>query len=164
MSDYSFPECQPAAVPAANPLPRSASEIDADADCVFAAMDLDGDGQISRDELSAHLSTAGYSQFAANSILELFIEAEGITRAILRDRFARFETLRQSPGLINGNDVSDRAAASIRAAAEKLFDQIRRQGESTFRQAECEPPAPPSAAPLCRPMSRTSSRLIRSPF
>lgn len=136
VSDYSFPESQSAAAHAAEPLQQSTSETEADADCVFAAMDLDGDGEISRAELSAHLKTAGYSQFAANNILDLCFEAEGVTRVCLRDRFARFETLRQAPGLINGNEVSERAATNIRVSAEQLFDQIRRQGESTFRQAE----------------------------
>ena len=111
-----------------------------DADIVFAALDLDGDGYVSRDELSLHLSAAGYSQFAASNILELCCEAEGITtRSCLRERFARFATLRQAPGLVVGNEACEEAAAFIRAKADELFDQIRLQGEHSIRQAECAP-------------------------
>jgi len=73
-----------------------------EADKVFTLIDLDGDGEISRGELEAHLSVAGFEDAAvANLWLTLDVAPQDgvLSRAEFREAFVRYEPLREAPGL-----------------------------------------------------------------
>ena len=46
------------------------ADVEADADAVFAVIDEDGNGSITRPELLTHLTKAGYTEAAVNMIFD----------------------------------------------------------------------------------------------
>jgi len=77
------------------------TEIHADADNLFNAVDIDGNGSISETELRVHLrSFSGYSDPAITKIFEMLdVDASGeISRGELQDAFVKYSALRQAIG------------------------------------------------------------------
>jgi len=77
------------------------SEIHADADALFAAIDVNGDGTVSKDELRDHLKQ--FSKYSFKAISNLFkmldVNKDGdIEREELRNAFVKYSALRQAIG------------------------------------------------------------------
>lgn len=148
ISGYDFPAAEAGAeaaaeavAPVALPEGQALSQIEADADAVFAVLDVNGDGRLSMEELGRHLGAAGYSQAAVDNLFRTFCaDSATIARAGLRDAFVRFATLRQAPGLIQSHSPEDESAASIATDAEALFNAI----------ASTSSPAPHGSRLICR--------------
>lgn len=145
---------EPASAPAASaapavPEPETVAQIHADADAVFALLDLDGDEQLTLEELSWHLRGAGYSQPAVENIFStLCADSEcriatvseecddrTVSRDELRQCFERFATLREVPGLVNKRP-SPELTEEIERAADELFDAIDSDGDGQISKVE----------------------------
>ena len=136
ISDYDFPSAPapaPAPAPTAPPVGAALTQLEADADAVFAVLDLNGDGLISMAELGQHLKLAGYTQSAVDNIYRTLLADtadsaaraladNAVTRAELRLGFARFATLREAPGLIAA--AAEKAVGDVQARADELYDAI----------------------------------------
>ena len=111
------------------------AEIFADAVASFSAIDLDGDGQITHDELRSHLRGCGYSMSAANTIFAaLDTNEDGVlTLEELADGFVRYEALREAPGL----GWSDADRSELDAEADAAFAQIDTDGNGEVSIDEC---------------------------
>ena len=74
--------------------------LHADADALFARLDVDGDNEISLDELRAHLQTRGYADVAVDKIFaRLDLNLDGaLSRDELRAAFLRYSALRYATG------------------------------------------------------------------
>lgn len=147
---------EPAAASAAPSAPPMSEEetvarIHADADAVFALLDLDGDEQLTLEELSWHLGGAGYSLAAVENIFStLCADSEcriatvseecddrTVSRDELRQCFERFATLREVPGLVNTKEPnSKKMTAEIERAADELFDAIDTDGDGQISKVE----------------------------
>jgi hypothetical protein len=94
--------------------------IHADADAVFNVIDSDGDGSVSREELTNHLVSAGYTESAVNAIFsKLDSNADGVlSRDELRAGFVNYSPLRTAPGL---GAYNSEFIAEITADADTLF-------------------------------------------
>jgi Ca2+-binding EF-hand superfamily protein len=125
-------QTQSAPAPEASP-----AQIRADAECVFAVLDYDGDGQLTIAELSQHLGAAGYSSAAIDNLFETVdINNDGeISCDELCACFSRFATLRQEPGL--GDFVLDFVDES-NAIADELFDEIDGDGDGQITKVELQ--------------------------
>lgn len=112
-------------------------QIKADAKCVFAVLDYDGDGQLTIAELSQHLGGAGYSVAAiANLFDTVDIDKDGeISCDELCACFARFATLRQEPGL---GDFDVDFVDESNLMADELFDQIDIDGDGQITKVELQ--------------------------
>merc|ERR1712070_336601 len=89
--------------------PASAEDlavIRADADAIFTFLDADGDGSISQEELSSHLSKSGYSDTAIATIFKkLDTNEDGIlSREEMYNGCVQYSPLRSAPGLGNYNE------------------------------------------------------------
>ena len=76
-------------------------EIHQDADALFAAIDSDGNGAISKDELRDHLKTFSSYSFKAISNIFKLLDANkdgGIEKEELRSAFVKYSALRQAIG------------------------------------------------------------------
>lgn len=95
----------------------------ADADAVFAVIDRDGSGEISRDELLEHLVQCGYSAEAVDKVfMKLDADRSGcLSREELRSGFRQFTPLRQAPGFGNYNE---QFKEQIHVDADALFNAI----------------------------------------
>lgn len=76
-------------------------EIHQDADALFAAIDSDGNGSISKDELREHLKT--FSKYSFKAISKIFkmldVNKDGsIEKEELRNAFVQYSALRQAIG------------------------------------------------------------------
>jgi Ca2+-binding EF-hand superfamily protein len=116
------------------------ADISDEADFMFRSVDVNGDGEISQQELQEYLGSAGYSVAQATRIFEaLDVNSdESISQEELREGFARYEfsALRLAFGLagarrhLEGDSatadprVSDAESASRLANADELFDLI----------------------------------------
>jgi len=112
-------------------------QIRADAECVFAVLDYDGDGQLTIAELSEHLGGAGYSSAAIANLFETVdIDNDGeISCDELCACFGRFATLRQEPGL---GDFDVDFIDESNVMADELFDQIDIDGDGQITKDELQ--------------------------
>jgi len=122
----------------------SPSVIDAEADAVFEATDLDGDGTISFSELSYHMSAVGYSSTVislAFGVLDTDLDGS-VSPAELRNCFHRFESsaLRIALGLAVGRQSSTLESpeeGDVRSAlAEEMFSMLDEDGDGAISPAE----------------------------
>jgi len=116
------------------------ADISDEADFMFRSVDVNGDGEISQQELQEYLGSAGYSVAQATRIFDaLDVNSdESISQEELREGFARYEfsALRLAFGLAGARQhlegdsatadprVSDAESASRLANADELFDLI----------------------------------------
>lgn len=108
-----------------------------DADLVFALVDINGDGAISKAELAAHLQGAGYTTEAVDNIFaQLDVNTSGdISREELRAGFLRYSPLRQAPGL---GFFEEELVEEARADADALFRRIDADVNSSLSLAELQ--------------------------
>jgi hypothetical protein len=76
-----------------------------DADTIFSVIDIDGDGTITLEELSNHMSKSGYADDVVEKIFSKFdINKDGgVSRDEFRAGLLQFSPLRSAPGLGNYN-------------------------------------------------------------
>jgi len=109
--------------------------IHADADAIFAIIDIDGDGTISEAELVAHLTGAGYTEVAVSKIFEkLDTNQDGVlSRDELRAGFVQYSPLRSAPGL---GSYNSQFIAEIHADADNLFNAVDIDGNEAISETE----------------------------
>ena len=116
-------------------IPNVCESVEADADAVFAIIDQNGDGSISRPELMTHLTKAGYNEKAVNMLFDkLDANADGsISREELRAGFLQYTPLREAPGLgaYNSQFISE-----IHVDADALFAAVDVDGSGTITKEE----------------------------
>jgi len=109
--------------------------IHAEADAVFSVIDVNGDGAISKAELTKHLVGAGYTAAAVDSIFsKLDTNQDGeLSPEELREGFVKFAPLRTAPGMgaYNSDFVSE-----INADADSLFNAIDIDGNGFISETE----------------------------
>ena len=129
-------------------------DVERDADAIFAIIDEDGDGSISRVELVLHLVKAGYTEDAVNTIFDK-LDADGdetISKEELREGFLRYTPLRSAPGLGNYNV---KFTDDIHVDADALFNNIDVVPD---RRLSNQRPSPCLLIPCRRPTPPLSSR------
>merc|ERR1719486_1759785 len=110
-------------------------DVKADADAVFAVIDVNGDGEISRDELVAHLTGAGYTEAAVNLILDKLDTNQdaSLSQDELRKGFLEYTPLREAPGL---GSYNEKFVKEIHHDADSLFATIDEDGSGTVSVLE----------------------------
>lgn len=112
-----------------------AEAIAADADAVFNVIDVDGDGSVSREELTKHLVGAGYTESAVGAIFsKLDSNADGVlSREELRAGFMNYSPLRTAPGL---GAYNSEFVTEINADADTLFNSIDTDASGDISEME----------------------------
>jgi len=106
-----------------------ASKLVAQADAFFAAIDVDGNGEISFGELEAHLEDLGFNAGAIDHIFDLLdVNKDGeISKLELRQSFVKYD------------DPALRLALGLGATeADDVFDAIDVNGDGEISMAELE--------------------------
>lgn len=123
-------------------------EVEAEANEVFDAIDQNGDGYITRDELAQHLTGTGYSMRAIDGMFgSIDSNADGkISRAEMQAAYKRYESssLRLALGLAAGVAARDDAADARHTrtmngriqTADELFSLIDTNGDGEISLAE----------------------------
>ena len=109
--------------------------ISRDSDLVFACLDRDGDGMVSKEEMCDHLVRAGYPADVADA---WFAETTGdgeISQQALRNAFLTYPALRITPGL-GSNDLVIPEAIRMDATNVIFAADTSRDGEITYSELE----------------------------
>jgi Ca2+-binding EF-hand superfamily protein len=116
-------------------IPDICEDVVRDADAVFFVIDENGDGSISREELMAHLTKAGYTEQAVNTVFDkLDGDDDGtISRNELREGFLKYTPLREAPGL---GAYNAKFIEEIHVDADALFAAIDTDGDGTVTKDE----------------------------
>jgi Ca2+-binding EF-hand superfamily protein len=112
--------------------------IHAQADAIFAVIDVDDSGEISRSELGGHLTAAGYTAAAVSKVFKaLDCNSDGsISQEEFRDGFVQHAPLRNAPGL---GDYRSEFVEEIHAEADAVYDGIVHNGDGEISLSElCE--------------------------
>jgi Ca2+-binding EF-hand superfamily protein len=116
-------------------MPDVCESVEADADAIFAIIDENGDGAISRAELLKHLTKAGYTEQAVNMLFDKLDtdKSEAISIDELRAGFLQYTPLRSAPGLgaYNADYVEE-----IHTDADSLFAAIDTNGDGSISKDE----------------------------
>ena len=124
-----------------------AAQIAAEADAVFAVIDENGDGVITREELGRHMAGQFYTPDAMGRLFDsLDSNADGvISRQELREGFARHESasLRLALGLASTaschiGDVAQPVSERRDALSDELFDVIDTNGDGKIDSREMQ--------------------------
>ena len=110
-------------------------QINRDSDAIFSVIDNDGNGEISLDELTAHLTKSGYEETVVTKIFaKMDVNHDGsISGEEFRTGMVQFAPLRSAPGL--GNYNAD-FVTEIQADADALFRNIDVDGDGTVTPQE----------------------------
>ena len=110
-------------------------QINRDSDAIFSVIDNDGNGEISLDELTAHLTKSGYEETVVTKIFaKMDVNNDGcISGEEFRTGMVQFAPLRSAPGL--GNYNAD-FVHEIQADADALFRNIDVDGDGTVTPQE----------------------------
>ena len=114
-----------------------AESIRRDSDLVFACLDTDGNGVVSKDEMCAHLIKAGYAASDAESWFAESASDGVITPEALRSAFLNYPELRSTPGLGSTEFDGEIPEAVRMDATNFIFDaDVTRDGEITQPEME----------------------------
>jgi len=110
-------------------------QIYEDADAVFAVIDENGDGSISRKELTKHLTGAGYSVAAVGKIFgKLDVDGSGeLSKEELRQGFLQYTPLREAPGL---GSYNQQFVDEIHEDADRVFSSIDSNNDGSVTKDE----------------------------
>jgi len=110
-------------------------QINRDSDAIFSVIDNDGNGEISLDELTSHLTKSGYEETVVTKIFaKMDVNNDGcISGEEFRTGMVQFAPLRSAPGL--GNYNAD-FVHEIQADADALFRNIDVDGDGTVTPQE----------------------------
>ena len=122
-------------------------DIAADAAAIFAVIDEDGNGAITRAELTKHLMKAGYTAKACDLVFDKVDtdKSEEISQDELRAAFLQYSPLREAPGL---GAYNEQFIEEIHVDADALFAAIdvrRRDGSHKRQAAPCDARCPLTA-------------------
>jgi Ca2+-binding EF-hand superfamily protein len=108
-----------------------------DADTIFSVIDIDGDGTITLEELSTHMTKAGYASDVVGKIFSKFdINKDGgVSRDEFRAGLLQFSPLRSAPGLGNYNSAF---VKEIHADADFLFRSIDTDKSGSISKKELQ--------------------------
>jgi len=97
--------------------------VDQDGDAVFSCIDKDGNGEITQEELTEHLTSSGYTPEAVGKIFEkLDTDKSGtLSREELKAGLRNYTPLRKAPGFGNYNEEFK---TEIHADADALFNSV----------------------------------------
>lgn len=111
------------------------SEIHEEADAIFAVIDINGDGAISKKELTSHLCAAGYAEEAVINIFnKLDTNKDGeLSPDEMRDGFVKFAPLRTAPGM---GSYNSQFVGEIHTDADALFNAIDIDGNGFVSETE----------------------------
>lgn len=109
--------------------------IHAEADAIFAVIDVDDDGTISRSELGGHLTAAGYTAAAVSKVFKaLDRNSDGsISQEEFRDGFVQHAPLRNAPGL---GDYRSEFVEELHGEADAIYDGIDHDGDGEISLSE----------------------------
>ena len=110
-------------------------DIAADADAIFAVIDEDGNGAITRAELTKHLMKAGYTAKACDLVFDKVDtdKSEEISQDELRAAFLQYSPLREAPGL---GAYNAQFLEEIHTDADALFAAIDTDGSGEISKDE----------------------------
>jgi len=116
-------------------MPDVCDSIEDEADAIFTIIDENGDGSISRTELTKHFLKAGYNQQAVDMVFaKLDIDGdEEITREELKRGLLRYTPLREAPGL---GGYNKQYIDEIHVDADTLFAAIDKDDSGTISKEE----------------------------
>jgi Ca2+-binding EF-hand superfamily protein len=108
-----------------------------DADTIFSVIDIDGDGTITLEELSNHMTKSGYANNVVEKIFSKFdINKDGgVSRDEFRAGLLQFSPLRSAPGLGNYNSEF---VKEIHADADFLFRSIDTDKSGSISRKELQ--------------------------
>jgi Ca2+-binding EF-hand superfamily protein len=113
----------------------SIEELRRDADVIFSIIDSDGSGSISREEMTSHLSDAGYTEEVIDKIfnkLDTNKDSE-ISKEEFRRGFVIIIALRSAPGLGNFNSQFEK---EIYEDADQVFQSADADGDGEIDESE----------------------------
>ena len=110
--------------------------IKRDSDLVFACLDKDGDGVITRKELGDHLTRAGYASEDIDRWFDKPLEDGVITREELRTAFLTNSPLRTAPALGSNNEGNIQEALRMDATNFITSVDTSRDGEISGPELE----------------------------
>lgn len=116
----------------------SVEDIYAEADAVFAMIDLDGNGSIEEDELRGHLLQCGYTNGAIDQIFDALDENwDGVLEpAELRQGFLNFPPLREAPGMGMAGVFDLEFVREVHAESDIIFASIDSDGDGSISDVE----------------------------
>jgi Ca2+-binding EF-hand superfamily protein len=114
---------------------RDIESIHRDADCIFTIIDVDGSGTISREELTDHLSVAGYTKKVINKIFaRMDVNNDNqISEKEFRGGMVLFTALQSAPGLGNYNAEF---VQEMYQDADNVFNSADADGDDEIDQSE----------------------------
>jgi Ca2+-binding EF-hand superfamily protein len=111
--------------------------VNKDADTIFSVIDIDGDGTITLEELSNHMTKSGYADDVVEKIFSKFdINKDGgVSRDEFRAGLLQFSPLRSAPGLGNYNS---QFIKEIHADADVCFRNIDTDKSGSISKKELQ--------------------------
>ena len=113
----------------------SIEAVHRDADVIFSIIDKDGNGYLTRDELTSHLTPAGYTEQVINTIFtKMDMNKDGqISRQEFQGGMVMFAALQSAPGLGNYNS---QFTEEIHEDADQVFRSLDADGNGMISAEE----------------------------
>jgi len=106
-----------------------------DADIIFSLIDVDGNGAVTREEITNHLTTAGYTEKVTNQIFTKMDANKDneISKEEFRSGMVEIEALQSAPGFGNYNAEF---LAEIHEDADQVFQSADIDGNGEIEESE----------------------------